>query len=151
MPPLAPAPVGVVRGDRPFDAAPVALKAWRDALVPATLPGVEMVHRVRGLGIDDARLATLGVDVDALHRWTASMPAERLDVPLDEQPERRDAPSTVRAWEAGLADVLTFPLAGGWATRADSTLLVDETTRRDPARYVDVLLAFAGDALPRIS
>ncbi|WP_157674870.1 hypothetical protein [Agrococcus jejuensis] len=151
IPALVPAPIGVVVGDRPLDAAPRALTAWRDALVPTRLPGVEMPYGVRGLGIGDDRLRALGVDVDALHRWTASMPAERDDVPLDEQPERRDIPSTVLAWEAGLVDVLTFPLGGGWAARADSTLLVDETTRRDPARYVDVLLAFAGDALPRIS
>lgn len=146
VPALDPAPIGVVVGDRPLDAARVARAAWRDAVAMQMTPD----GAVSGFAFDADRAAVLGIDHAALARWSASMPAERPSGPLAEHPERRDVGATALAWRAGLTHIVTVPLAGGWAARADSTLLVDETTRRG-ARYVDVLLAFAGDALPRIS
>lgn len=146
IPALDPAPVGVVVGDRPIDAAPVALTAWRDAMaMQATADGP-----VSGFAFDVDREAALGIDRAGLVAWLDRMPSQRPSGPQHEHPERRDVGATVLACEAGMTHVKTLPLAGGWAARLGSTLLADEATRRDPARYVDVLLAFAGDALPRI-
>lgn len=147
IPTLQPAPVGVVVGDRPLDAAPVALTAWRDAVAMTATPD----GTVGSAAFDAGREAALGVDRAALVAWIERWPKRVPTGPLHEQPEWRDVGATTLAWEAGLSHVLMLPLADGWAARRGSTLLVDETTRRDPARYADVLLAFAGDALPRIS
>ncbi|WP_144718436.1 hypothetical protein [Agrococcus jejuensis] len=147
IPALRPAPVGVVVGDRPLDATPVALTAWRDAVAMTATPD----RTVSGAAFDADREAALGIDHAALVAWIERWPKRPPTGPLHEQPERRDVGATTLAWQAGLTHILVFPLDDRWAVRQGSTLLVDETTRRDPARYVDVLLAFAGDALPRIS
>lgn len=79
--------------------------------------------------------------------WTEARFHARLDDrprSLADSPERRSLDALIPAWQAGLSKVVTIPCRGEH-TRVigGSTLLMTESTRKDPDRYAAALATFA--------
>jgi hypothetical protein len=84
-----------------------------------------------------------GIDRDAFWAWqTESQP--RMDVPLEEEPERVCLPSLIPAWKSGLATIVTLPYSGYFARQISRThLVVSNETRVDAVSYAKALTMFA--------
>ncbi|QJU53396.1 hypothetical protein SCB71_09015 [Herbiconiux sp. KACC 21604] len=146
---------------------------WRAALDRiAHVVGPDQAERMRGaalaaadesVGFDDALALIDGPNLresfgdsaftstDAASSWEAWQHAHRQTVNLrrpllyEETPEWVALPALVPAWKAGLEKIVLIPCRGDFTRRLGaSALLVTESTRHDPLRYVRALRSFAG-------
>ena len=66
-----------------------------------------------------------------------------LSTPLEDHPERRDLPTLISAWRAGLTKIVTIPCSGEFTRRVSkNALLVTAGTREDSDSYRRALSTF---------
>ncbi|PXA72791.1 hypothetical protein [Cryobacterium arcticum] len=66
-----------------------------------------------------------------------------LSTPLEDHPERRDLPTLISAWHAGLTKIVTIPCAGEFTRKvSENALLMTDATREDSDSYRRALSTF---------